>query len=76
MTSYSNINNYITGKKASSVLKTSEFSRVHSTSENSDVFNSLDEIYLVFTEKSKLSLYMRKGTSWSKYSKFVFSQKT
>ena len=36
---------------SSSVLKTSEFSRVHSTVENSDVFNSRDEIYLVFTEK-------------------------
>ena len=36
---------------SSSVLKTSEFSRVRSTVENSDVFNSGDEIYLVFTEK-------------------------
>ena len=36
---------------SSSVLKTSEFSQVRSTSENSDVFNSQDEIYLVFTEK-------------------------
>ena len=35
---------------STSVLKTSEFSRVGSTSENSDVFNSQDEIYLVFTE--------------------------
>ena len=42
---------------SSSVLKTSEFSRVHSTSENSDVFKSRDEIYLVFTEKSKFSFY-------------------
>ena len=33
-----------------SVLKTSEFSRVRSTVENSDVFNSRDEIYFVFTE--------------------------
>ena len=40
---------------SSSVLKTSEFSRVRSMSENSDVFNSQDEIYLVFTEKSKFS---------------------
>ena len=31
-------------KYISSVLKTSEFSRVHSTSENSDAFNSGDEI--------------------------------
>ena len=42
---------------SSSVLKTSEFSRVRSTSENSDVFNSQDEIYLEFTEKSKFSFY-------------------
>ena len=33
----------------SNVLKTSEFSRVGNTSENSDVFNSRDEIFLVFT---------------------------
>ena len=32
---------------SSSMLKTSEFSRVHSMVENSDVFNSRDEIYLV-----------------------------
>ena len=37
------------------MLKTSEFSRVHSMCENSDVFNSRDEIYLVFTQKSKFS---------------------
>ena len=42
---------------SSSVLKTSEFSRVHSTVENSDVFNSRDEIYSVLTEKSKFSFY-------------------
>ena len=42
----------------SSVLKTSKFSRVRSTSENSDVFNSQDEIYLVFTEKSKISFFL------------------
>ena len=41
----------------SSELKTSEFSRVRSTSENFYVFNSRDEIYLVFTEKSKFSFY-------------------
>ena len=35
----------------SSMLKTSEFSQVHSTSENFDVFNSQDDIYWVFTEK-------------------------
>ena len=36
---------------SSSVLKTSEFSRVRSTGKNFDVFNSQDDIYLVFTEK-------------------------
>ena len=33
---------------SSSELKTSEFSRVRSTSENFDVFNSRDGIYIVF----------------------------
>ena len=42
---------------SSSVLKTSEFSRVRSMSENPVVFNSRDEIYLVFTGKSKFSFY-------------------
>ena len=37
-----------------SELKTSEFSRVRSTSENYYVFNSRDEIYLVFTEKKQI----------------------
>ena len=32
-------------------LKTSKFSLVLRTRENSDVFNPLDEIYLVFTDK-------------------------
>ena len=36
---------------SSNVLKTLEFSLVHSTNENSDVFNSRDKIYLIFTEK-------------------------
>ena len=39
---------------SSSELKTSEFSRVRSTSENFYVFNSRDEIYLVFTEKKQI----------------------
>ena len=30
---------------------------MRSTNENSDVFNLRDEIYLVFTEKSKVSFY-------------------
>ena len=43
---------------SSSEFKISEFSRVRSTSENIYVFNSRDEIYLVFTEKkSKFSFY-------------------
>ena len=37
-------------------LKTSKFSLVLHTRENSDVFNTLDEIYLVFTSKSKYPL--------------------
>ena len=36
---------------SSSELKKSEFSWVRSTNENFDVFNSQDEIYLVFTKK-------------------------
>ena len=39
---------------SSSELKTSEFSRVRSTSENFYVFTSRDEIYLVFTEKKQI----------------------
>ena len=35
---------------SSSVLKTSELSRVRRTREHSDVFNSRDEIYLVVTD--------------------------
>ena len=43
---------------SSSELKTSEFSRVRSTSEYFYVFDSRDEIYLVFTEKKrKFSFY-------------------
>ena len=42
---------------SSSVLKTSEFSRVRSKSENFDVFNSRDDIYLVFTEKKKKKIF-------------------
>ena len=37
--------------------KTSEFSLVRCTSENFDVFNSRDDINLVFTEKGKFSFY-------------------
>ena len=36
---------------SSGEFKTLEFSRVLHTRENSDVFNTLDEIYLVFTSK-------------------------
>ena len=35
---------------SSSVLKTAKFSRVRSTSENSNVFNSRNEMYLLFTD--------------------------
>ena len=55
-----------------SVLKLSEFSRVPSMSENTDVFISRDDIYLVFTEKN-ISLhfilfigYMQWYTHWKK----------
>ena len=41
-----------------SVVKTLEFSRVHSTSENSDVFNSRDDINLVFTGKKVNFLFL------------------
>ena len=36
-------------------VKTSKFSLVLRTRENSDVFNTLDEIYLVFTSKKQTS---------------------
>ena len=39
---------------SSSVLKTSEVSRVCSTNEDFDVFNSRDDRYLVFTEKNNI----------------------
>ena len=39
-------------------LKTSKFSFVLRTHENSDVFNTLDEIYLVFTSKKVNILYL------------------
>ena len=38
-------------------MKTSEFLLVLCTRENVDVFNTLDEMYLVFTSKSKYQLY-------------------
>ena len=40
---------------SSSELKTSKFSLVLRTRENFDVFNSLDEIYLVFTSRKQIS---------------------
>ena len=42
----------------SSELKTSEFSQVRGMSENVFVFNSQDEIYLVFTEKKKQIFFL------------------
>ena len=47
---------------SSSELKTSEFSRVRSTSENFYVFSSRDEIYLVFTEKKANFLFILYNT--------------
>ena len=41
---------------SSNVMKISVNSRVRSTSEFSDIFNTFDEIFLAFTEKSKFSL--------------------
>ena len=43
---------------SSSELKTSELSRVRSTSEKFYVFNSRVEIYLVFTEKKKQIFFL------------------
>ena len=41
---------------SSNVLKISVISRVHSTSEIADIFNTWDEVFLVFTKKkSKFS---------------------
>ena len=43
---------------SSNVLKISVISRVRSTSEIADIFNTFDEIFLVFTrKKSKFSFY-------------------
>ena len=42
---------------SSNVLKISVISWVRSTSEIADIFKAWDEIYLVFTEKSKFSFY-------------------
>ena len=43
---------------AASVMTTSEFSRARNTSVNFDVFNSRDDIYLVFTEKKVSCLFI------------------
>ena len=53
---------------SSSELKISEFSRVRSTSEIFDVFNSRDEIYLVFTEKKANFLFILHNTRAFSYS--------
>ena len=44
---------------SSSELKTSEFSRVRGTSEHFYVFNSRDEIYLVFTEEKAFFYFIQ-----------------
>ena len=58
---------------SSSELKTSEFSRVRSTSENFYVFNSRDEIYLVFTKKknNKFSFYFIQYTGIFQFTRQV-----
>ena len=43
---------------SSSDLKTSEFSRVCSTSKKYDVFNSQDQMYFIFTEKNVTFLFI------------------
>ena len=40
-----------------SAVKISIFTRVRSRSKNADIFTSQDEIFLVFTEKSRFSFY-------------------
>ena len=46
---------------SSNVLKISAISLVLRTREISDIFNTFDEIYLVFTEKSKYPLFSNFG---------------
>ena len=75
---------YFLGRKSNifhrvCLIKRSEFSRVRSTSENSDVFNSRDEIYLVFTLKDNISFYFiffRRFTGGAESAKtnFIFSK--
>ena len=43
---------------SSNMLKISVISRVHSTSEIADSFNTLDEIFLIFTEKKRKILFI------------------
>ena len=43
---------------SSGVLKTSDFSRVRSTNEDSDVFNSRDEIYIWYLPKKSIFFYL------------------
>ena len=42
---------------SSNVLKISVISRVRSPSVNTDIFNTFDEIFLVYTENSKFYFY-------------------
>ena len=53
------------------MLKTFEFSRVRSTIENVDVFNSRYYIYLVFTETGKISFYFILSSEISAYLKQI-----
>ena len=43
---------------SSNVMKISEISRVRSTSEIADIFNTCDDIFLVFTEKKVNFLFI------------------
>ena len=50
---------------SSNVLKISVISRVRSPSVNTDISNTFDEIFLVFTDKSKFYFYFSlKGKSY------------
>ena len=53
-------------------LKTSEFSFVLCTRENSDVFNTFDEIYLVVTSKSKILFLWTKAVCSIYFSESTF----
>ena len=57
---------------SSNVLKISEISRVRSTSEIADIFNTSDKIFLVFTKKKVnfLFIFSVKGKNLTFFSHF------